>query len=136
MQGSHHPRVRGLILRADIPPRTRENHRPGSLATAHYPQSPGGSFTPGATLQWGERGAIRGRAGHIWYLLKTRQTGQKTIWKCWLLSCSSQPSGRSSPLVLLPAASSDGGLASNQSILRASWVVARHTSTCQCLPNI
>ena len=129
-------RERGLILRADIPPTTHENTRSGSLATSYCQWEPRRQFYSSGPHCRGGAGAIRRRAGHIWHLLTTRQTGQKTIWKCWLLSCSGQPSGRRSPLVLLPATSSDGGLVRNQRILGASWVRARHTSACHCLPNI
>lgn len=99
-------RERGLILRGDNPPKTHEKvWFSGHLILPGRAQA--AVLQLGSTLQ-GEAGAVGGRAGHIWHLLKTRQTGQKMIWKCWLLSCSGQPSGRSSPLALLPESKASG----------------------------
>lgn len=43
---------------------------------------------------------------------------------------------RGSPLLLPPATSADSGLSSDQRVPGTSWLRAKQTSVCHCIPNI
>lgn len=102
---------------------TSEHSKSDSLTASSF-KSPAGSFTAWADTVEEDRGSARVKLYTSGHLMKIRQIGQTAIWNCRLLSRSRQSwvpgSGWSSPLILPRAASSDGGLSSNQGF----WVQA------------